>query len=115
MRQGLRAARGRPGRAYHSVLRCDGAGWPAGRHRRQRRRPAGAPLTTPLWTGLVKLPAIRTPGHLSILAAEQELLPSDAVKEYIAVDSRGPGIPVGGPTFYRPGSRRLVFAEDSSP
>lgn len=104
MRQGLRAARGRPGRAYHSVLRCDGAGWPA-----------GAPLTTPLWTGLVKLPAIRTPGHLSILAAEQELLPSDAVKEYIAVNSLGPGIPVGGPTFYRPGSRRLVFAEDSSP
>ena len=43
MRQGLRAARGRPGRAYHSVLRCDGAGSAGRPHRRQRgqrRRPA---------------------------------------------------------------------------
>lgn len=48
----------------------------------------GAPLTTPLWTGRVKLPAIRTPGHFRILAVEQELLQSDAVKEYIAVNPR---------------------------
>ena len=74
----------------------------------------GAPLTTPLWTGRVTLPAIRTPGHFRILLAEQELLQSDAVKEYIAVNPREARHPVGGPAFYRPGSRRLVFAEDSS-
>ena len=37
----------------------------------------GAPLTSPLWTGRVTLPAIRSPGQFRILVTEQELLQSE--------------------------------------
>jgi len=52
------------------------------------RSAAPACKARPLWTGRVRLLAIRTPGHFRILAAEQELLQSDTVKDYIAVNPR---------------------------
>ena len=47
----------------------------------------------------------------------KELLQSAAVQEYLAVNPPGPPeVPspatIGGPALFRPGSRRLAFAEE---
>jgi hypothetical protein len=87
----------------------------------QRDAPPGAPL----WTGRVTLPGARTPGQFRILVTEHELLDSDRNMRnlyelsYTWQDGApGPPIPPGATedgwmeSFYRPGSRRLVFAEE---
>jgi len=79
--------------------------------------PPQASPGTPLWTGQVTLPVTRTPGQFRILITEYELLDSDDNTPYSwtwtdRLDPPGTTkvIPVAG--FYRPGSQRLVFAEE---
>jgi hypothetical protein len=97
----------------------------------------GSPAGTPLWTGQVTLPADRTPGQFRVLVRECELLDSDRIQPYTfqtqpQVEVRRPGTdpagdPDAAPTIpklpphpkpitvhdsYRPGTGRLVFAEE---
>jgi hypothetical protein len=66
----------------------------------------------------VPLPPARAPGQFRILVTEYELLDSDANALYSYQTSAPPDAPPGTPktftvaAYYRPGSRRLVFAEE---
>jgi hypothetical protein len=73
----------------------------------------------PLWTGRVTLPTTRTPGQFRVLVTEYELVDSDEFRFYRYDQEAPPDFPphphparetITG--YYRPGSRRLVFAEE---
>jgi hypothetical protein len=76
----------------------------------------GAAPGAPLWSGVVALSPDRSPGQFRVLICEYELLDSDihddAFVEVESIDEANPSIELfqNVESWYRPGSRRLVFA-----